>query len=140
MVKLIVGSKGSGKTKRLVEMVRKSADTSKGNVICIEKGDARRYDLNYKIRLINIEEYKISGVPAYYGFIAGLMAGNYDITEIYGDATFRILCGKDGKDFEALARFVERLSALVKGMDLDIILTVSCDASDLPDSLREYCI
>lgn len=138
MVQLIVGNKGTGKTKKLIEQVSAAAKVSKGNVVCIEKGDSLRFDLSYHIRLIDIEEYKISGASAYYGFIAGLLAGNYDITEIFGDATFKILCGKDAKDFEALATFVERLAALTQNLDLTITLTVSCDSADLPERIRGF--
>lgn len=138
MVRLIVGSRGSGKTKKLIEQVKAAAAVSKGHVICIEKGHSLRFDLNYHIRLINMEEYKAWGPDAYYGFIAGLLAGNYDITEVFGDATFKILCGKDEKNYEALADFVERLSELVKDHDTSITLTVSCDPADLPERIASY--
>lgn len=140
MVKLIVGNKGTGKTKTLIHMVEEASKTSKGNVVCIERGDALKFGLNYSIRLIDIKEYQINGAEAYYGFIAGLMAGNYDITEIYGDATFKILCGKDSKDFEALAVFVEKLDALTKGSEVTITFTVSCDAADLPERVQGMII
>ncbi|MDR2932104.1 MAG: hypothetical protein LBV27_03255 [Oscillospiraceae bacterium] len=138
MVKLIVGSKGSGKTKKLIQMVNDAAKVSKGNVVCIEKGDSLKFDLNYNIRLIDIKEYSVKGSDAYYGFVAGLLAGNYDITDIFGDATFKILCGKDSKDFELLADFVQKLDALTKESSVNIRLTVSCDESDLPERIREF--
>lgn len=136
MVKLIVGNKGTGKTKKLIHMVEEAAGRSKGNVVCIERGDSLKFDLSHHIRLIDIKEYGISGADAYFGFIAGLMAGNYDITEIFGDATFKILCGKDIKDCEALAGFVEKVDALTKNTDVTITFTVSSDASDLPDRVK----
>lgn len=136
MVKLIVGNKGTGKTKTLIRMVEEASKVSKGNVVCIERGDSLKFGLNYSIRLIDIKEYQISGAEAYYGFISGLMAGNYDITEIFGDATFKILCGKDIKDPEALAAFVEKLDALTKDSEVTITFTVSCDATDLPERVR----
>ena len=136
MVKLIVGNKGTGKTKALIDCVQKAAQETKGNIVCIEKGDALKFGLSHKIRLINIEDYKLSGPETYYGFIAGLLAGNYDITEIFGDATFKILCGKDAKDFDMLADFVERLSKLTKETDAVITFTVSCDPHDLPERIR----
>lgn len=140
MVKLIVGNKGTGKTKALIEHVQKAAQSSKGNVVCIEKGDALKFGLSYHIRLINIEDYNIRGTDAYYGFIAGLLAGNYDITEIFGDATFKILCGKDSKDFEALADFVEKLEKLTASSNAMITFTVSCDPADIPERIQENII
>ncbi|MCL2578931.1 MAG: hypothetical protein FWE32_02750 [Oscillospiraceae bacterium] len=138
MVSMIVGNKGSGKTKNLINQVREAATVSKGNVVCIEKGDSLRFDLNYQIRLIDIEEYRISGPAAYYGFVCGLLAGNYDITHIFGDATFKILCGKDARDFEALAVFVEDLAKLTASLSVSIVLTVSCEQSDLPERVHSF--
>lgn len=140
MVQLIVGNKGTGKTKSLIKHVEDAAQKSKGNVVCIERGDALKFGISHKIRLIDIKEYKITGPDAYFGFIAGLLAGNYDITEIFGDATFKILCGKDSKDQEALADFLERIDALTKGTDIDVTFTVSCAASELPERVRGMII
>ena len=138
MVSMIVGRRGTGKTKKLIDQVREAAQSSKGNVVCIEKGKDLRFDISYHIRLIDIEEYSISGADRYYGFIAGLMAGNYDITDIFCDATFKILCGKGEKDFEALAKFVEDLNALAGALKINIVLSVSCDVSDLPERVRAF--
>jgi len=138
MVSLIVGNRGSGKTKKLIDQVKVATERSDGNVVCIEKGKALRLNVSYHIRLIDIEEYSISGADRYYGFIAGLMAGNYDITDIFCDATFKILCGKGEKDFEALAKFVDDLNALAGALKINIVLSVSCDTSDLPERMRAF--
>lgn len=137
MIKLIVGNKGSGKTKTLMQMINDAAKVTKGDVICIEKGDSLKFDLSYKIRLINIEDYSISGSDSYYGFIAGLMACNYDITEIFCDATFKIL---GGKDLAALESLITRLAALAEANNASITLTVSCDQNDLPQSIARYAL
>lgn len=137
MIKLIVGNRGSGKTKTLMQMVNDAARVTKGNVVCIEKGEALKFDLSHKIRLINIEDYNIVGGECYYGFIAGLMAGNYDITEIFCDATFKIL---GGKDQDALEKLVEKLSVLAKENGAEITLTVSCDKGELSDAMAGYVV
>ena len=82
MISMIIGNKGSGKTKRLVELVNAAVDASKGNVVCIEKGLKLTYDLTHKARLVDTDEYNISGFDTLYGFISGMCAGNYDITDI----------------------------------------------------------
>ena len=138
MVKLIVGEKGSGKTKKLINLVNEIAKTTKGNVVCVERGDSLRFDLKSNIRLIDIKEYGVSGVDGYYGFICGLLSGNYDITEVFGDATFKILCGKDTKDFEALAIFIEKVEALIEKTGPEIIFTVSCAVEDIPERIQKY--
>ncbi len=139
MVQLIVGNKGSGKTKTLIESVKKAAKLSKGHVICIERGKSLRYDLGHEIRLIDIKEYGVRGAECYYGFIAGLLAGNYDITEVFADATFKILCGKDAKDMDALAVFIEKVAELTKDGP-NMTFTVSCDPHDLPESVKGFVI
>ncbi|MCL2857549.1 MAG: hypothetical protein FWE19_07540 [Oscillospiraceae bacterium] len=136
MVSMIVGKRGTGKSKKLIDQVREAAQRSDGNVVCIEKGKALRFDISYHIRLIDIEEYGIGGADRYYGFIAGLMAGNYDITDIFCDATFKILSGKGEKDFDALTKFVDDLNALGGALKINIVLSVSCDASELPERLQ----
>ena len=136
MVSLIVGKRGTGKTKKLIDQVREAAVNSKGNVVCIEKGKSLRFDISYHIRLIDIEEYRITGAGRYYGFITGLMAGNYDITDIFCDATFKILCGKGTKDFDVLTKFIDDLNALAGELKINIVLSVSCEADELPERLR----
>jgi hypothetical protein len=138
MIKLIVGSKGTGKTKILIDAANKAVKESKGNVVCIERGDALRFNVDHHIRLINIKEYGIRGGDAYYGFFAGLLAGNYDITDIFGDATFKILCGKDERDQDALAELVLKLDALTKNGGVCINLTISCDANDLDERIKGF--
>ena len=139
MVKLIVGERGSGKTKRLLDSVSAAAKASKGNVVCIEKGDSLRFGLNHRIRLININEYEVRGADAYYGFISGLLAGNYDITEIFGDATMKIL-NSDDKNLEDMADFIVRVEKLAEKIGAEVIFTISCAPADLPERIRKYVI
>ncbi len=128
MIKLIIGKKGSGKTKRLVDMVNAAAQASLGNVVCIEKGDTLTYSVTHKARLIDAESYGIAGYGEYYGMVAGIKAGNNDVTHIFGDATLRI--GK--RDYEKLTAFLERISAIA---DVEFVFTVSADKSELPSKL-----
>ncbi len=90
MIKLIIGKKGSGKTKKLVEMVNAAADVSLGNVVCIEKGDVLTFSVTHKARLVDSCDFNVNGYGEYYGLLAGMKAGNNDITHIFGDATLRI--------------------------------------------------
>ena len=85
MIRLIVGTKGSGKTKAMIDMINESVRTSKGSVVVVEKGMKLTYDISSAARLIDLDEYKIQGGEMLYGFVAGLMASNYDITDIYID-------------------------------------------------------
>ena len=128
MIKIIIGKKGSGKTKLLAEMVNAAADTSLGNVVCIEKSDALIYSIKYKARLIDTDTFGINGYDEYFGMIAGIKAGNHDITHIFGDATLRI----GGRDFDKLADFLERLAKIE---DVEFIFTISADKEELPKKI-----
>lgn len=130
MIKLIIGKKGSGKTKKLVELVNSAAETSLGNVVCIEKGDVLTFSVTHKARLVDSCDFGISGYGEYFGFLAGIKAGNNDITHIFGDATLRI----GGRDYEEFAAFLERITKIE---DVEFIFTVSCDESDLPAKVFE---
>ena len=130
MIKIIVGKKGSGKTKMLVDMVNSAAETSLGNVVCIEKGDTLTYSVTHKARLIDADAYKISGYGEYFGMVAGIKSGNNDVTHIFGDATLRI----GSRNYDELAAFLERLSKIE---DVEFLFTLSCDESELPAKIFE---
>lgn len=133
MVKLIIGSRGTGKTKQLVEMINESVKTVSGNIVCIEKGMKLTYDLDHKCRLIDMEEYKISGYDRVYGFIAGLLAGNYDIMEVYVDGILKVL----DRDLDALGKLLGNLEAL-SGDNVKFVVSVSADMEELPETVKKY--
>ena len=135
MVKLIIGNKGSGKTKRLIELVNGAVEKTNGNVVCIEKERLLTYDVNYSARLVETDHYKVSGYDAFYGFLCGIVAGDHDITDILVDATLKI----GGRDYEALANFLENVAELSKMAEQDITFTISCDESDLPARIFDFC-
>ncbi len=135
MVKLINGNKGTGKTNRLIDLVNNAVEKSNGNVVCIEKERLLTYDVNYRARLVETDHYGVSGYDAFYGFLCGIVAGDHDITDILVDATLKI----GGRDYEALANFLEKVSQLSKIAEQDITFTVSCDESDLPAKVFDFC-
>ncbi len=128
MIKIIIGRKGSGKTKLLVDMVNAATNASLGNVVCIEKGDTLTYSVTHKARLIDADAFGISGYGEYYGMIAGIKSGNHDVTHIFGDATLRI----GTRDYDELVAFFERIAKIE---DVEFIFTVSADKEELPKKL-----
>lgn len=128
MIKIIIGRKGSGKTKKLVDLVNEAANTSLGNVVCVEKGDTLTYSLTHKARLIDADAYGISGYNEYYSMLAGIKSGNHDVTHIFGDATLRI----GTRDYDELYAFFERLGKID---DVEFLFTVSADKEDLPKKI-----
>ena len=130
MIKLIIGRKGSGKTKKLVDLVNEATAISLGNVVCIEKGDTLTYSVTHKARLIDSDAFGISGYGEYYGLICGIKAGNHDITNVFGDATLRI----GTRDYGELVEFFKRISKIE---DVEFTFTVSADKEELPAELFE---
>ena len=132
MIKLFIGAKGSGKTKTLIELVNAAADSSKGSVVCIEKGDKLIHDVTYKARLIDTDDYSVFDAEALYGFIAGILASNSDITDIFVDSSLKI-CGNDVAAFEKMLGKLESVSK-----DVNLVMTASIAVEECPDSIKAY--
>ncbi len=135
MVSLIIGRKGSGKTKHLIDEVNKALEASNGNVICVEKGNKLTYDVNNKARLVSAEEFGINGYDAYYGFLAGMCAGDSDITDILADGTLKI----GGPAGTELVDFLEKINLLGKATDTKFVFTLSADEEELPKEIFLTC-
>ena len=129
MTTLLIGRKGSGKTKKLIALANEAVANSTGNVVVIEKGAKLTYDVTPKARLIDTDQYKIAGYDVLFGFISGICAGNYDITDIFVDSTFKIC--SDNKD--DLKDFVSKLNALSENSETNITLLISADKTELPE-------
>lgn len=128
MVTLLIGHKGSGKTKKLISLANEAVTKSTGNVVVIEKGAKLTYDVTHKARLIDTDQYQISGYDVLFGFISGICAGNYDVTDIFVDSTFKI-CSDDK---EALKTFVSKVKLLSDNAETNVTLLISADKEDLP--------
>lgn len=136
MIKLIVGNKGSGKTKTLISMANEAAKTTNGNVVFIEKGLKLTYDVSHQARLVDVEHYGISGFECYYGFLCGLLAGNYDITHIFSDSTLSI----GGRDTAAFAAMIEKLAPLADENNVTMTFSVSCAMDEIPEGIKKFAI
>ena len=134
MLKLMIGVKGTGKTKTLIEKVNSAAAASHGNVVCVEKGTHLRFDINSKVRLIDTEEYLIKDAKALYGFIAGILASNYDVTDLFVDNTLKIC----GGNVEALDALLEGINALLAAREVNVFMTASLPTEDASDVVKKY--
>ena len=134
MVNLLIGTKGTGKTKRLIAKANSAVEATKGYVAVVAIGMDLTYDINSQARLINVKEYGVSGAEKLLGFIGGICAGNYDVTDIFVDTTLKIL-ETDCPD--CFAKFVEDVAAVAELTNTNVVLSVSMDENDIPESVKK---
>ena len=135
MVRLIMGVKGSGKTKQLIELINNAAKDEPGNVVCIEANRNMTYDIHYHIRLIDAQEYKLSSYDLFRGFISGLYAGNYDISHVFIDN----LCKTVGHDVDgATEEFLNWLDAFGEKNNVKFTATISAEPSAATEGMQKF--
>ena len=134
MLKLIIGVKGTGKTKALISMVNTAVDHSHGDVVCIEKGVKLRYDVKYQARLIDTNEYFICDAQSLYGFVVGIFASNHDVTDLFIDSALKI-CNDDVAAFDS---FVEEINALATKLNINIVMTSSIPVDSASETVKKY--
>ena len=134
MLKLIIGVKGTGKTKTLISMVNDAVEKSEGTVVCIEKGVGLRFDVKYTARLINTNDYLIFDGEALYGFVAGILASNHDVTDLFIDSALKI-ANNDMAAFEALLKEVDELS---NRLNVNVVATSSIPTEEASDIVKKY--
>ena len=136
MVKVIAGLKGSGKTKKLIDSINTSVKTESGSMVCIEKGSALTFDVDYRVRLIDASEYEIGTYTFLKGFISGLHAGNFDISHIFIDGLYKL---SGSKDPDETADFVTWCDAFGKANKMEFTISISDDKAKMPESILKYC-
>ena len=134
MLKLIIGVKGTGKTKTLIAMVNEAAEKTDGTVVCIEKGVGLRFDVKYSVRLINTNEYLIFDAEALYGFVAGILASNHDVTDLFIDGALKIA----NNDIAAFEAFLKEVDELTSKMDVNVVITSSIPTEEASDLVKKY--
>ncbi|HBL85309.1 MAG: hypothetical protein A2Y17_03680 [Clostridiales bacterium GWF2_38_85] len=131
MLKLIIGLKGTGKTKAIIEDANKAVEKSRGSVICIEYGKKLTFDIKHQIRLIDCLDYDIRDGKQLYGFVGGLLAGNYDITDLFIDSALKI-CQDNLTDFE---EFIITVDSLLVKNHINCVITASMAKEQLSEKL-----
>ena len=134
MLKLIIGVKGTGKTKQLINLVNEAADATKGVVVCVEKGTGLRFDVKHTVRLINTNEYLVFDAETLSGFVAGILASNHDVTDLFIDAALKI-AKKDINKFDVLVKALDELS---EKLGVNIIVTSSIPVEEASDVVKKY--
>lgn len=134
MIKLIIGKKGSGKTKTLIELVNNALSSTNGSVVCIEKGDKLKFDIKYQCRLIDTENYLVTDGQSLFGFIAGILASNHDVTDIFVDSALKI-CQNDAASFDT---FLNELETLSQKGDVNFVITSSLAEEDASETVKKF--
>jgi len=134
MLKLIVGVKGTGKTKTLINMANTALDTTKGCVVVIEKGTKLTHEIKNKARLVNTEEYGIKDAHMLYGLIAGTYASNYDVSNIFIDSALKI-CDNDMQEF---IKFVQTADKMCADHNIELVMTSSIPVEEVPSELKKF--
>ena len=135
MVRLITGEKGTGKTKKLIELINAAAAQEAGNVVCIEAEKAMTFDIHYHVRLIVASDYEVGSYEAMRGFISGLYAGNYDISHIFIDNLFKIVDGRSGHEAEAFLNWLDRFS---NSHGVRFTVSASVSPGDVTDGMQRF--
>ena len=135
MIRVIMGKKGSGKTKQMIEMINSAVETEHGNVVCIEKGSKLTLDISHKIRLVEASEYDIADYTALKGFVSGLYAGNYDITHIFIDSLTKIIGAEVNFETE---KFLDWLNAFSQKNGIKFTITISDEESLMSEGIKKY--
>lgn len=137
MVKIIMGLKGSGKTKKLVDLVLDAVNSASGDVVVIEKEKKLTYDIPHRARLIDAGEYGIASYDVLRGFICGLHSGNYDITHFFIDNFFKLV---NSTDDEELSKFMTWLDSFSVKENIEFTISISADADSCPEAVKKYII
>ena len=134
MIHVIMGLKGSGKTKKLIASINETVANAQGDVVCIEYGKKLTYDLTYRVRLVDSKEYGINNQDKLKGFLSGLHAGNFDITNVYIDNLYKTI----GSDRAAGEEFILWCAEFAQANDMNITLSVSDDPAEASEAVKAY--
>ena len=136
MVKLIVGSKGTGKTKKLVELVKQAVQEESGSVICLEKDKNLTFDIPYTVRLIHASDYSFKSMEFFKGFISGLHAANYDISHVFIANLLKMI---EEPDMDKLGALLDELDAFGEKENIKFTITATADSDKFGDNIKKYC-
>ncbi len=134
MINVIMGLKGSGKTKKIIDAINEAVANAHGDVVCIEYGKKLTYDVNYRARLVDSKEYGINSLDMLKGFLSGLHAGNFDITNVYIDNLYKTI----GADRAAGEDFIRWCAAFAEANNMNITVTVSDDPEQASEDIKQY--
>lgn len=136
MVRVIMGAKGTGKTKQMIELINYAAENEIGNVICIESGSKLKFDISNQVRLIDSSEFATNDFTFLKGFVSGLYASNYDITHVFIDSLCKVVPSDPASG--EVEDFLKWLNGFAEGNNIKFTITISADAALATDTMKTY--
>ena len=134
MIRILIGPKGTGKTKTFINMVNEALSTEKGNVVCITKGSRHTFDISSGVRLVDTDEFHIKNIDSFYGLIGGMISQDYDITHIFIDSITKLIrC-----DLNDIDNIISDLEVLSEKFNVDFTLAISSEMTELPTNISKY--
>lgn len=137
MVQLIVGKKGKGKTKIILDMVNKEVSAVSGNIVYLDKGNDHMYELNNKVRLINVKDYGVANADEFVGFVRGIVSQDHDLEQMYFDGFLKISCIEGTEQVEEV---INKLDSISDTYGFKVIASISFDEAELPESLKSKVV
>ena len=136
MVRVIMGAKGSGKTKQMVELINYAAENEIGNVVCVELGRKMVYDVSRSVRLVEAGDYAFDSFVFFKGFVSGLYASNYDLTHVFIDSLCKIVPSEpDSAEVEEFLAWLDKFS---EQNDVKFTITISADVALATEAMKQY--
>lgn len=136
MVSMVVGPKGTGKTKRMIKLANEDVEKLKGSVVYIDDDKRHMYDLNHDMRFMNMEEYPVTTKEEFFGFVCGIISNNYDIQRIYIDGLLKVV----DVSVEEMVAYFEKFDNIAEKNDLKFIFSLNQESDALPDALKKCII
>ena len=138
MIHVIMGLKGSGKTKKMIDSIHQSVASASGDVVCIEYGKTLTYDLNYRVRLVDAKEYGIHSADLLKGFLSGLHAGNFDITHVFVDNLYKTINKPVGEGLEEVDAFLAWAARFAEVNSMNLTFSISEDVANASEEMKKY--
>ncbi len=136
MISLLIGSKGTGKTKKIIGLANEEVKSAKGNIIFVDDDKRHMYDLKHDLRFISMDEYPIYNVDEFFGFLCGIISNDYDINKIYIDGLLKVM----KTDCNELPSLVSKLEKISTKYEIDFFMTISCIKNQLHEDLHKYLV
>jgi len=136
MISLLIGSKGTGKTKKIIGLANEEVEKSKGNIIFVDDDKRHMYDLKHDLRFISMDEYPVNNMDEFFGFLCGIISNDYDINKIYIDGLLKVM----DTSLNELPKLIGKLENMSNKYEIDFFMTISCTQDQLHEDLHKYLV